>query len=211
MHRHNPERRLSKVKASSREGSGARDITDAGNFIVGADYIWKHNDLTGYQVYNTGEFDFSVSNEDNPFWLGTEIDPITDTAVFAGSFFDLNTFTERVGFWREDGSLIGTTESATFTDFEVIDGHLVAAVHGLDDSYLFAITDFSSISMTEVLGESMQVHALYSGSLGFVGTSAGGGMFIGSVTAVPEPSSLLLLATVGLATVGFSRIRRRLF
>jgi hypothetical protein len=188
----------------------ARDITDDSTFILGDAFIWKHNDLSGYQAYSTSAFDFSQTNNDAPDWWGTAIDPTTDTAVFAGTFFDLNTFTERVGFWREDGSLIGTTESATFTDFEVIDGHLVAAVAGLDDSYLYAMTDFSSISMTEILGESMQVHALYSGSLGFVGTSAGGGMFIGSVTAVPEPSSLLLLATVGLTTVGFSRRRRLL-
>ena len=125
--------------------------------------------------------------------------------MFAGSFFDaVTTFTDRVGFWREDGSLIGVTDTATFTDFEVIDGHLVAAVNGLNDSYLIAMTDFSSISMNEILGTPMTVDALYSGSLGFVGSTSGGGIFLGTASAVPEPSSLLLLATAT-AAIGYRR------
>jgi len=127
---------------------GAIGITDNAEFIAGEEFIWNQNEFGGYDVYSTLDFDFSSTGDDVPAWVDVEIDPISGDPVFAGVFFDLNSFTDRVGFWREDGSLIGTTDTATFTDFEVIDGHLVAAVHGLDDSYLYAMTDFSSISMT---------------------------------------------------------------
>lgn len=52
----------------------------------------------------------------------------------------------------------------------------------------------------------MTLDALYSGSLGFVGHSGSGEMFIGSTTAVPEPSSLMLLGT---AACGLLCRRRR--
>lgn len=52
----------------------------------------------------------------------------------------------------------------------------------------------------------MTLDALHAGLLGFVGHSGSGGMIIGSTTAVPEPSSLMLLGT---AACGLLCRRRR--
>jgi hypothetical protein len=90
----------------------ARDITHDGNYIAGggfSSYIWSLNELGGYDVLSTAQFDFSESGGDAPQWLAVAIDPIVGDAVFAGTFFDLTSFSERVGFWRADGTFIGAT------------------------------------------------------------------------------------------------------
>ena len=182
----------------------AADISANSEFIVG-DLIWVANDLGGYDVLDTSSFDFAPVGE-TPTWVGVAIDPIVGDAVFAGTYFDLNTFAESVGFWRTDGSFIGNSGANTFfRDFEVWEGQLVAAVAGLEDSTLIAISDFSMIALESILGVKSLIFddGLFVGSAGFLSNGASGAFLTTRVTndpnggsaEVPEPASCLLVGS----------------
>lgn len=187
----------------------AVDISADSRFIVGSGgAIWIANDIGGYSLFDISEFDFVASGQP-PSWSAVAIDPIVGDAVFAGSFFDLQTFSEAVGFWRADGTFLGQSkENSFFRDFEVWEGQLVAAVTDAEDSYLVALTDFSWISLEEVLGYRSLLFddGLFVGSAGFL-TNGPNGVVIttretrdpfSGGTEVPEPSTAILLAA-GLA------------
>ncbi|MCA9096567.1 MAG: PEP-CTERM sorting domain-containing protein, partial [Planctomycetaceae bacterium] len=178
--------------------AGAHDISDNAEFIVGS-VIWQRGNLDIYQVFETSGFDFTVSGG-VPEWEAVELDPVSGLAIFAGTYFNLDTFTEEVGFWNQEGDfLFSAGANSTFMDFEVYDGQLVAATNGLDDGRLIAITDHSLIDLEEVLGEKTLLvdDGLYRGSVGIVGRNAAGQVFVSSFSPVPEPGSLLLLALAG--------------
>lgn len=194
----------------------AVDITTDGSYIVGS-YIWNANALGGYDVVDTSNFDTSRTDGELPTWVAVEIDPVVGEAVFAGSYFDLNTFTSSVGFWREDGSFIGAAANSDFRDFEVWEGQLVAGVVDATDTHLYAISDFSTIALASILGIDSLLFddGLFVGSAGFL-TAGANGAFVtsyvtndpnggGGGTQVPEPTTVMLLGSA----LGFAARRRR--
>ena len=191
----------------------AVDISDNSQFIVG-DYIWKQDAVGAYDVLDTSGFDFAIVGQ-LPAWKAVAIDPVVGDAVFAGSYFDLATFSESVGFWRADGTFLGHSGANTyFRDFEIWEGQLVAGVADNDDSYLFAISDFSWVALEEILGVKSVIYddGLFVGSAGFLSSGTNGAFLTtrtthdqngnGGGTEVPEPSSLLLISA------GFALTRR---
>ena len=183
---------------------GAVDISNDSQYIVG-DLIWAANNLGGYDVFDTAEFNFTPAGQ-TPSWVGVAIDPVVGDAVFAGTYFDLNTFTESVGFWRADGTFLGSSgENMFFRDFEIWEGQLVAAVVGAGDSTLIAITDFSMVALETILGVQSLIFddGLFVGSAGFLASGANGAFVTtyrtndsnggGPGTEVPEPATCLLL------------------
>ena len=197
--------------------AGIRDISHDSQYIVGGDLIWQMNDLGGYNVLSTSDFDFSGSGI-MPSFIGVAIDPLVGDAVFAGSYFDLNTFSSRVGFWRSDGTFIGATiDGTTFRDFEVWEGQLVAAVTDFDDSFLYAISDFSMISLENILGAKSVIYenGLFVGSAGFLASGTNGAFLTTHTTSdpnadqggteVPEPMTATLLG-LGLLLLGKKRV-----
>jgi hypothetical protein len=190
----------------------ATDITSDGSFVVGSvGQIWSLGQAGSYQQFSTSNFDLALSGE-LPDWKGVSIDPVVGDAVFAGSYFDLNTFSERTGFWRADGSFIGAAgENTIFKDFEIWNGELVAAVTNDADTFLISISDFSVIALETILGVKSLLHddGLFVGSAGFL-TSGANGTFLTTRstgpndTEVPEPGSLILLGA-GIGTLVKSR------
>ena len=180
----------------------AVDISRDGGFIAG-DLLWESDGNGSYDVLNTTGFDYSSSGA-TPTWQAVAIDPVVGEAIFAGSYFDLNAFEDRVGFWREDGTfLFSAAAGSQFRDFEVYDGELVAAVVADDDTYLYAISDFSFLNLESILGFKSLISddGLFVGSVGFLATGANGTFVSSRVargdggTEVPEPASCLLLAS----------------
>jgi len=185
------------------------DITSSGSHIAGS-LLWEANNFGGYDILNTSGFDFSVSGG-LPTWQAVAIDPVTGEAVFAGEYLNSSSFENEVGFWREDGSFDFSTGAGTeFTDFEIYSGQLVAAVNGYDDTSLWAITDASSLYMESILGSKslLAENGLFQGSVGFLGQSASGNVFVATASAVPEPGSFALLA-IGMTCCLMRRRRGR--
>ena len=89
-----------------------------------------------------------------------------------------------------------------FRDFEVWEGNLVAGLNGYDeDGHLLALGDFSSLSMFDILGSKALIkeNGLFVGSAGILLEGSGGAFATSrSTSAVPEPSSILLLTMAGL-------------
>ncbi len=184
----------------------AIDISSDGNFIVGG-LLWEASPFGGYDILNTAGFDFSVSGV-LPDWQGVAIDPVLNEAVFAGEYFNISTLETEVGFWGEDGRFRFSSGTGTqFTDFEVFNGQLVAAVNGIDDSSLWALTDASSLRLESILGEKSLLYenGLYVGSVGFLGRSSSGQSYVAAATAVPELSSFKAVAGAMLFALLFLR------
>ena len=181
----------------------ADDISVDARYIVGSS-VWVANGTGGYAFFDTSTFDLSVSGG-LPEWRAVAIDPVIGDAVFAGSYFDLNTFSENVGFWRADGSFIGASVNGSlFRDFEVWEGQLVAAVSSFGVGYLHAISDFSTIALSSILGVDADIYddGLFVGSAGFLSSGANGAFIttrtthdpFGGGTEVPEPATCTLVA-----------------
>lgn len=180
----------------------AQDISSNGQYIAGS-LLWTKTTTGGFTQFETNHFDFSQSGQIQN-WLAVEIDPVVGDAVFVGTYFDLNTFATATGFWRADGTFVGSVDgSSVFRDFEVWNGQLVAGLTGGDDSLLLAITDFSMITLESIIGVKSQIFddGLFVGSAGFL-TNGPNGAFItthrtsgdgGGGTEVPEPSTIALL------------------
>ena len=183
---------------------GARDISLNDLYIAG-DAVWTLGQ-SGYEQLSTLGFDQAPNSVGLPTtWDAVEIDPVTGDGVLSGAYLDVTTFDTHQGFWRTDGTFLFSEANAVFSDFEIYEGQLVAALNGADDGILYAITDGSRLTMEELRGEKTKFagKGLYQGSAGFVLEGSGGNIFITShsTTAVPEPSSiaLCLIATAGLA------------
>jgi hypothetical protein len=131
----------------------ARDITDDARYVVGASpgtgFIWQLNEFGGYNVLNTTGWDFSATGGDVPNWFGVETDGTS--TYFAGEYFDLNTFSEKVGFWDSQGEYIGSYGN-DFADFAIVDGHIIGAVNTLDDGMLIRMSDGASLTIEELTG-----------------------------------------------------------
>ncbi len=184
----------------------ALDISSDGNFIVGG-LLWEASPFGGFDILSTSGFDFSVSGG-LPSWQGVAIDPVLGKAVFAGEYFNQSTFENEVGFWDQDGLFRFSTGSGTqFTDFEIFNGQLVAAVNGFDDSALWALTDGSTLSLESILGEKSLLYdnGLYVGSVGFLGRSSSGQSYVAAATSVPELSSFKAVAGAMLFALLFLR------
>lgn len=193
-------------------GGGAVDITTDASYIVG-DSIWQL--VNGaYQQVNTLGFDVPTNSLGLPTdWASVAIDPVVGDAVFGAYFLDALTFTENFGFWRADGTfLFAANAGERFSDFEVYDGQLVAALNGLDDGILYALTDGSSLTIESITGDKSRFEGrgLYQGSAGFVLRGANGVMTTtylvnGEGAEVPEPSTLIL----GLSGLLLGGLKRR--
>ena len=193
------------------------DISNNDRFIANSagGAVWEK---TGpdYQLLSTFGFDQAPNSVGLPTtWDAVEIDPVTGDGVLSGAYLDVTTFDTHQGFWRTDGTFLFSEANAAFSDFEIYEGQLVAALNGTDDGILYAITDGSRLKMEELRGEKTLFagKGLYQGSAGFVLEGSGGNIFITShsTTAVPEPSSiaLSLIATAGLALRHRKRTRAR--
>ena len=97
--------------------------------------------------------------------------------------------------------MFSSDSNTDFRDFEVYEGELVAAVAGVDDSFLYAISDASWISLETAFGSKtlLSDDGLFVGSVGILGEDPFGNLFIataesGNVAAVPEPSTFVLAA-----------------
>jgi len=129
--------------------AGARDITRDSQYIVGGDFIWHQNDLGGYNVLSTSDFDFSEPGI-MPNFIGVELDG-AGNPFFAGEFFSLDTFSTFTGFWNLDGNHLGSVEGS-YAGMAVIDGMVIAAVNGWDEGILVSLPDGDSIPVSELLG-----------------------------------------------------------
>ena len=189
----------------------ANSISHDSSTIAG-DSIWSLGQ-SGYEQLSTLGFDIAPNSVGLPTtWDAVEIDPVTGDGVLSGSYLDSMTFTNTQGFWRTDGTFLFGEANAAFSDFEIYEGQLVAALNGTDDGILYAITDGSRLTMEELRGEKTKFagKGLYQGSAGFVLEGSGGNIFITShsTTAVPEPSSIAL-CIVASAALALRRKRSR--
>ena len=189
-------------------GLFVNDISSDAELIVGGD-IWRQTP-SGYEKVDHSGFgnDGGRLSLDGSF-SGVEIDPVTGLKIIAGGAFDLTTFESLTGFWYEDGSYIGDF-AGEFQDFQIIEGQLVAGLTDFNDTTLIALTDFSQLSLFDLTGTAFRIEndSLFEGSLGFAMNSGDGSVRFStySTSAVPEPSSLLLLSLGGL---GLLRRKRK--
>ena len=128
----------------------ARMISSDSQHIAG-DFIWITNEFGGYDVVDTFAFDFSGSGGGAPTWEGVEVDA-SGNAFYAGEYFDTDTFQNAVGFWREDGTFLGSAGQA-FVDFALVDGELAAAVNDTNDGLLVRMSDLATVSTSWIAGE----------------------------------------------------------
>lgn len=164
----------------------AVDISANGEFIVGS-LLWQATG-SGYSVYSTANFDFSVSGG-TPTWRGVEVDG-TGEVFFAGEYFDLNTFATSVGYWNGDGDFLGSL-GVSFADFDVVGGEVVAAVNGFDDGALVRVRDGAFVSIADLTGSAAMFPAkgLFTtdGALGLL-LQDGDGMFVTVLDTIGNPT-----------------------
>ena len=129
----------------------AVSISTDSQHIVG-DFIWITDEFGGYDVVDDFIFDFSGSGGGAPTWEGVEVDA-SGNAFYAGEYFDTDTFQNATGFWREDGSFVGSV-GQDFVDFALVNGELVAAVNDAADGLLVRMSDLATVSTSWIAGES---------------------------------------------------------
>lgn len=192
--------------------AGAKDISGDSEYVVGSG-IW-HLVNGAYQLVDTAGFELPSDALSLPGeWEAVAIDPVVGGAIFGAYFLDANTFVETFGFWAADGTFLFEAEAgARFSDVEVYDGQLVAALNTLDDGILYALSDGSSLTIEEITGVQTRFEGrgLYRGSAGFLLRGANGVQTTtyqtsNNETEVPEPSTLIL----GLSGLLFGGLRRR--
>jgi hypothetical protein len=116
---------------------------------LGPSFVWELNELGGYDVLDTSGWDFTATGGDVPSWTGVETDGAS--TYFSGEYFDLNTFSEKVGFWNVEGEFLGSYGN-NFADFAYVDGQIIAAVNTLDDGMLVRMSDGASLTIEELTG-----------------------------------------------------------
>ncbi|MCA8994155.1 MAG: VCBS repeat-containing protein [Planctomycetaceae bacterium] len=132
------------------------DMSSDGQYAIGGNVYRRAGNF--FDTVDLSGFDFSVSVQ-SPTWHNIEVGD--DGQVYlAGSWFDLETLTERVGFWDIDGRFIGTApgDSSYMSGFGVIDGEMFAAVRSGDlitgdDSVLIRLSDMQSIRLGSISPE----------------------------------------------------------
>lgn len=206
-------------------GGVARDISDDGRVIVGADgftaAVWRSSDPMSLN-YQLDSVALQLTPDGAaPDFFTHVFDGTSIGEVAFGQYLDLTIGNEAVGAWNlNSGNFLGLMGYGQLADAKMFNDTLVLGINGGDGGYL---TTFDSPDVTIDLASlfpndlglanvTLAKGGLYDGSLGFLSLAQGvGGVSMlattsFNVTSTPEPSSLLLLA---LGAGGIGRIRRR--
>lgn len=206
-------------------GSGAVAVSADGSLIVGGDegvpVFWRASDLA--------TLDYTLGSLDAPpdgILAGTGrqvfVDPVIgEVGLF--EYFHPGTFSLITGAWDlSDGSFIRSFgPGSVLADAGIFGGELVVAINGPGGGYLTTLSDPETIALSDLLPPGhgfdhidFMKGGLYEGSLGFLASGESGlgsTLFTASYhlntppAAVPEPSSVLLLALGMISTWVFRR------
>ncbi|MEZ5941526.1 MAG: VCBS repeat-containing protein [Planctomycetaceae bacterium] len=134
-------------------------ISSDGEYISGGGLL-KRDEFGFFDNVDLSGFDFSVQQGNAPNFHDIQVGP-DGQHYFAASYFDLNTFESRIGFWNVDGEYLGTVGegASTFRGFAVVEGMLVAAVNvaapdtGEFEGYLVSMPDLQAVSVESLIGQ----------------------------------------------------------
>jgi hypothetical protein len=185
----------------------AQSITDDGKWIVGGDAfgygIWYSDSPESLDYVSQNLILQPNANGDTPYDLRSVIlDPISGHPVAIGEYTDSVIVGTATAAWDlSDGSLLRDFGLGTFADARIYGDNLVFAINGPNGGYLGTFSG-DTIPISSLLGPDAEFIAkggLFEGSLGVFalnadGTSASVGSFeVNGVSAVPEPSSWLMM------------------
>ncbi|HEV7280878.1 MAG TPA: hypothetical protein VGN57_11800 [Pirellulaceae bacterium] len=143
-----------------------RDVGYSSMFVISRDgqygstggHLWAADPISGFVLVDNSRFDYSRTNGQSPHWVGIETDD-EGNYYFAGEWFNLDTFSQEVGFWNEAGDYLGSY-GVVFIDFAVVDGEVIAAVDRrieggqmVDDGALIRMSDFATVTVEQLTGK----------------------------------------------------------